>query len=48
MMEPKIRKLLGEGEELTIEFKRCYDKLPLSVYETLGAHSRTATTETSC
>ncbi|MDR0381415.1 MAG: putative DNA binding domain-containing protein [Oscillospiraceae bacterium] len=38
-METRIRKLLGDGEGLTIEFKRCHDKLSQTVYETVCAFS---------
>jgi ATP-dependent DNA helicase RecG len=38
-MTAKIQKLLREGEGLTIEFKRCHDKLSRSVYETVCSFS---------
>jgi len=38
-MNEKIRKLLRDGEGLTVEFKRCRDKLSRSVYETVCAFS---------
>ncbi|MDR1321344.1 MAG: putative DNA binding domain-containing protein [Gracilibacteraceae bacterium] len=38
-MNAKIRKLLREGEGLTIEYKRCHNKLSQSVYETVCSFS---------
>ncbi|MDR1083811.1 MAG: putative DNA binding domain-containing protein [Deltaproteobacteria bacterium] len=38
-MNTKIRKLLHDGEGLTIEFKRCHDKLSHTVYETVCSFS---------
>jgi ATP-dependent DNA helicase RecG len=38
-MKAKIAKLLREGEGLTIEFKRCHDKLSHTVYETVCSFS---------
>jgi predicted HTH transcriptional regulator len=38
-MNEKIAKLRREGEGLTIEFKRCHDKLSHSVYETVCSFS---------
>jgi ATP-dependent DNA helicase RecG len=37
MMNAKIQKLLRDGEGLTVEFKRCRDKLSQTVYETVCA-----------
>jgi ATP-dependent DNA helicase RecG len=38
-MNTKIRKLLRDGEGLTVEFKRCHDKLSHTVYETVCSFS---------
>ncbi|MDR1157740.1 MAG: putative DNA binding domain-containing protein [Oscillospiraceae bacterium] len=38
-MNAKIQKLLRDGEGLTVEFKRCHDKLSHTVYETVCAFS---------
>ena len=38
-MNAKIQKLLSDGEGLTVEFKRCHDKLSQSVYETVCSFS---------
>jgi ATP-dependent DNA helicase RecG len=38
-MRDKIKQMLGDGEGLTVEFKRYANKLPKSVYETVCAFS---------
>ncbi|MDR1765589.1 MAG: putative DNA binding domain-containing protein, partial [Lachnospiraceae bacterium] len=38
-MDARIHKLLHDGEGLTVEFKRCHDKLSRSVFETVCSFS---------
>ncbi|MDR1603285.1 MAG: putative DNA binding domain-containing protein [Gracilibacteraceae bacterium] len=38
-MNTKIEKLLRDGEGLTVEFKRCHDKISPTVYETVCSFS---------
>ncbi|MDR1571474.1 MAG: putative DNA binding domain-containing protein [Clostridiales Family XIII bacterium] len=38
-MNGRIQKLLRDGEGLTVEFKRCHDRLSQAVYETVCAFS---------
>ncbi|MDR2670467.1 MAG: putative DNA binding domain-containing protein, partial [Oscillospiraceae bacterium] len=39
MMNMKLQQIIRDGEGLTVEFKRCANKLPKSVYETVCAFS---------
>jgi len=39
MTSDRMRKILAEGEGLTVEYKKCTDKLSSSVYETVCAFS---------
>ncbi|MCL2018792.1 MAG: putative DNA binding domain-containing protein [Oscillospiraceae bacterium] len=38
-MFTKLKQLIHDGEGLTVEFKRCKDELPSSVYETVSSFS---------